>query len=83
MKSILEASGYLGMFLTFSPAAKYALKSHYLGRQDIKNNLLGYNFMFISFSVNLVVLLNKNVACLAGIGYQDMLVKTLDAPPDD
>eukprot|EP00978_Attheya_sp_CCMP212_P030772 scaffold114354_cov37-Attheya_sp.AAC.2 len=31
--SLLVARGYLGMFLKCPPAAKYALTSHYLGRQ--------------------------------------------------
>ena len=44
--------------------------------------VLVYEFIFISFSVNIVALLKKTRACLSVIGYQGMLVKTLAAPPN-
>ena len=82
MTSLLAAIGYLGMFLKCPPAAKYDLMSHYLGRQYKKMVVLGYEIKFISFYINLVASSNKTCACLVGIWYQGMLVKTLAAPPN-
>ena len=68
MTYILVDSRYLVMFPKFPPAAKYALKSPFLRRHYKKMFALDYEFTLISFSINLVVLLNKNCACLYGIG---------------